>query len=64
MWAAVTAFMLLVNLTESFVLWFSYNWALVVAAALRPPPPRRRSGSSRYARPMPRVLPTRLQAEA
>ena len=45
-WAAVTAFMLLENLTESFVLWFSYNWVLIVAAALRPCPPHTISGPS------------------
>ncbi len=39
MWAAVVAFSLLENITESFVLWFSYNWVLVMAAAL-PPKPR------------------------
>ncbi len=40
LWAAVVAFVLVENLTESFVLWFSYNWVLVMAAALRPPSPR------------------------
>ncbi len=36
LWAAVVAFLLMENLTESFVLWFSYNWVLVMTAALRP----------------------------
>ena len=40
LWAAVVAFVLVENVTESFVLWFSYNWVLVMAAALRPAPPR------------------------
>ena len=35
MWAAVTVFVLLENVTESFVLWFSHIWVLLVAAALR-----------------------------
>ena len=44
MWAAVVGFVLVENVTESFVLWFSYIWVLLMAAALRPPPPRRRGG--------------------
>ena len=40
MWAAVVAFLLVENVTESFVLWFSYNWVLLMAAALRPVPAR------------------------
>ena len=35
MWAALVAFLLVENVTESFVLWFSYNWVLLMAAALR-----------------------------
>ncbi len=35
MWAAVTVFVLLENMTESFVLWFSHVWVLLLAAALR-----------------------------
>ena len=35
MWAALTVFVLLENVTESFVLWFSHVWVLLVAAALR-----------------------------
>ena len=35
LWAAVVTFLLVENLTESFVLWFSYNWVLLTAAALR-----------------------------
>ena len=34
-WAAVVAVMLIENITESFILRFSYNWVIVVAAALR-----------------------------
>lgn len=41
LWAAVVAFALLENASESFVLWFSYNWVIVMAAALRTPEPRR-----------------------
>ena len=36
MWAAVVGFALVENVTESFVLWFSYMWVLLMAAALRP----------------------------
>ena len=42
MWAAVVGFALVENVTESFVLWFSYVWVLLMAAALRPLPHRRR----------------------
>ena len=35
MWAAVTVFVLFENMTESFVLWFSHIWVLLLAAALR-----------------------------
>ena len=38
MGAAVVAFLLVENLTESFVLWFSYSWVLLMAAALKPLP--------------------------
>ena len=44
MWAAVVGFALVENVTESFVLWFSYVWVLLMAAALRPLPHRRRGG--------------------
>lgn len=37
MWAAVTVFVLVENITESFVLWFSHIWVLLLAAALRRP---------------------------
>lgn len=37
MWAALTVFVLLENVTESFVLWFSYIWVLLLVAALRRP---------------------------
>lgn len=41
LWAAAVAFALFENAAESFVLWFSYNWVIVMAAALRCPGPRR-----------------------
>ena len=44
MWAAVVGFALVENVTESFVLWFSYVWVLLMAAALKPVPAR--AGSS------------------
>jgi exopolysaccharide production protein ExoQ len=34
-WLAVVLFLVIENVTESFVLWFSYNWVLLMAAALR-----------------------------
>ena len=37
MWAALVAFLLVENVTESFVLWFSYSWVLLMAAAVRAP---------------------------
>lgn len=43
-WGALVVFLVVENLTESFVLWFSYNWVLLIAAALRfGPGPRTRS---------------------
>lgn len=39
MWAAVVGFVLVENVTESFVLWFSYAWVLLMASALRRLPP-------------------------
>jgi O-antigen ligase len=41
-WLALVAFLVIENLTESFVLWFSYNWVLLMAAALRSDFARRR----------------------
>ena len=41
LWAAVVAFLLVENVTESFVLWFSYSWVLIMAASLRPILPHR-----------------------
>ena len=38
MWAALVAFLLVENVTESFVLWFSYSWVLLMAAAFKPAP--------------------------
>ena len=46
MWAALVGFMLVENVTESFVLWFSYVWVLLMAAALKPVPPRERGDPS------------------
>jgi O-antigen ligase len=46
MWAALVAFLLVENVTESFVLWFSYSWVLLMAAALRPAPGGRPSTGS------------------
>jgi O-antigen ligase len=34
-WLVAVLFLLIENIAESFVLWFSYNWVLVMAAALR-----------------------------
>ena len=34
-WFALVLFLVTVNLTLSFVLWFSYNWVLLMSAALR-----------------------------
>ena len=36
--AALVTFLIVENLTESFVLWFSYSWVLLMAASLRPAP--------------------------
>lgn len=38
-WLSVVLFLTAENLTESFVLWFSYNWVLVMASAMRSPRP-------------------------
>ena len=35
MWAALTVFVLLENVSESFVLWFSHIWVLLLVASLR-----------------------------
>ena len=43
---ALVVFLVVVNLTLSFVLWFSYNWVLLMSAALRT------FGTSRYATPL------------
>jgi len=43
LWAAVVGFALVENVTESFVLWFSYVWVLLMAAALREVPASVRS---------------------
>jgi hypothetical protein len=34
LWFALTLFLVVQNATESFVLWFSYNWVLLIAASL------------------------------
>lgn len=36
-WLILVIFLVLENLTESFVLWHSYNWVLITVAALRRP---------------------------
>lgn len=46
MWTALVGFMLVENVTESFVLWFSYVWVFLMAAALKPVPPRERGDPS------------------
>lgn len=43
---ALVVFLVLVNLTLSYVLLFSYNWVLLMSAALRP------TGSTQQARPL------------
>ncbi len=35
MWSALTVFVIVENMAESFVLWFSHIWVLLLAAALR-----------------------------
>ena len=47
MWAALTVFVLLENVTESFVLWFSHIWVLLLVAALRRTAPAIGAGRSR-----------------
>lgn len=46
MWAAIVLFLLMENITESFVLWFSYNWILLMAAAIRASQPTRNQAES------------------
>ena len=46
MGAALVAFLLVENLTESFVLWFSYSWVLLMAASLRPAPAANRAAAA------------------
>ena len=38
-WLALVIFLVLENVTESFVLWHSYNWVILAVAALRRPRP-------------------------
>ena len=47
MWAALTVFVLLENLSESFVLWFSHIWVLLLVASLRRTAPAIRAWPSR-----------------
>ena len=47
MWAALTVFVLLENVTESFVLWFSHIWVLLLVASLRRTAPAIRAWPSR-----------------
>jgi len=42
-WLALVLFLVIENLTESFVLWFSYNWVLLMVAALKSGVGRRRA---------------------
>ncbi|MDE0268316.1 MAG: O-antigen ligase family protein [Acidimicrobiaceae bacterium] len=46
MWAAMVLFLLIENITESFILWFSYNWILLMAAAIRASQPTRNQAES------------------
>jgi exopolysaccharide production protein ExoQ len=46
-WLAVVLFLAIENLTESFVLWFSYNWVILMAAALRSGVGARRPSAAR-----------------
>lgn len=50
-WLALVLFLVIENLTESFVLWFSYNWVLLTAAALRFGAVRRRRPVDRTPEP-------------
>lgn len=50
-WLALVVFLVIENLTESFVLWFSYNWVLLMAAALRAGAGRRSPAESRTPAP-------------
>ena len=47
MWAALTVFVLLENVTESFVLWFSHIWVLLLVASLRRTAPAIGAGGTR-----------------
>ena len=51
-WVALVGFLVVENLTESFVLWFSYNWVLLIAAALRFGPGPRTSSERRTDAPI------------
>ena len=42
-WFALVVFLVAVNLTLSFVLWFSHSWVLLMSAALRPTRPEQQS---------------------
>ena len=50
-WGALVVFLVVENVTESFVLWFSYNWVLLIAAALRFGPGPRTPHSSAESTP-------------
>jgi exopolysaccharide production protein ExoQ len=50
-WLVAILFLLIENITESFVLWFSYNWVLLMAAALRFGMSETRSGVPRAMAP-------------
>ena len=53
MWAALTVFVLLENVTESFVLWFSHIWVLLLVASLRRTAPAIGAGPSPTAAAVP-----------
>ncbi len=53
MWAAVTVFVLVENMTESFVLWFSHIWVLLLVAALRRSAPAIGAASPAMTAPVP-----------
>ena len=57
MWAALTVFVLLENVTESFVLWFSHIWVLLLVASLRRTAPAIGAWPSRTAAAVPATRP-------
>jgi O-antigen ligase len=55
-WLALTLLLVVENATESFVLWFSYNWVLLIVAALRAWRSPLRSPVSRSVQPSARAI--------